>query len=141
MTWFVPMVMRLFWWMLPRLLSEIVDRIGDVIQVVDSANSLGSEAARRDYVLRNLGMWGINVPDWLCRILLEAGVVLNKLGIRAEHLDRMESLLAGKSFELLICDETARNSIIAQFKGLFPDLPEHAGRLLFELAMAKLRGK
>ncbi len=67
-------------------------------------------------------------------------MILNGLGVSAAKLDKMEELVSAESMQdLLTADKRA--AVLSQFTALFPDIPERIGRLLLEIAVARVKAQ
>lgn len=140
MPWLFPLFTKLAWWLMPKLIGSIVDAIETTLRLVETAETaIEDYAGRRDYVLQRMPGAG-TIPESVLRFVLEFCVILRGLGVTSTQLDKMESLVSQDALTGLLTDQK-RAVVLDQFKALFPDIPERTGRLLMELAVAKVKAQ
>lgn len=138
MPWLIPILTKLAWWLLPKLLGKVVDAFETTLRLVEEAEAKYElPAARRDYVVQRMPGIGA-IPEIALRFVLELAVTLRALGVNSAQLDKMEQLASQDTLTGLLSTEK-RALVLDQFKTLFPDLPERIGRLLLEVAVAKVK--
>ncbi len=138
MPWLLPLLAKLAWWLLPKLLGNVVDSIAATLSLVEKAElAVEGTAARRDWVIQRMPATGL-IPEWALRVLLEFCVILHGLGVTYAQLKKMEELVSADNIQGLLSSEK-RALVLNEFKALFPELPERIGRLLLEIAVAKVK--
>lgn len=140
MAFLLPIVLKIFWWVLPRVAGQAVDKLGHILGLVEAANTLVADSAqRRAHVLGELReLLPMTLSETFLRWVVEFCVLLNRLGVEERHLNKIEDLVAVVDLKDLTATEK-RGEVIGQFLGLFPDCPEYVARMLAEFAVMKLR--
>lgn len=139
MNWVTALLIKVAFWMLPRLLGQIVNQVSLTLALVEAADHFPAPDLKRDYVLDRMGGRDV-IPESVRRFLAEFCVILFRIGVTSTALDRMEELIRDQSLDTLT-DGTKRDIAIQRFLSLFPDMPERVARLLVEIAMARVLGK
>lgn len=138
MTRLLDIAAKIAWWLAPKVLGRIVDAFGQTLVLVQTAETgFPDKDLRRDYVLLRMPGAGV-IPEWAARALIEFCVILHGLGVTPEALDKMEELVSNHEADWLSSTEK-RTMVLERFAATFPDLPERIGRLLLEIAVAKIR--
>jgi hypothetical protein len=132
----ISLAIKMFWWMLPKILASVVDQLGLALTLVERANTLTDPTERRAKVLASFRE-ELPLPELFSRALLEICVILNSLGVTPDVLEKMEELLQAPAMQNLSVDEQ-RAAAVAAFTSQFPDVPEKCIRLVLQLALAKL---
>jgi hypothetical protein len=139
LAWLLLILTKLVWWLIPKLAESLVDAIGKCLMAVQYAESIENEAERRLFVMNSLGAYS-TIPEPIRRFIVEACVILFKLGITAEHLEKMEELVGyEETWADIRTSDERRNAALKKFAELFPNLPERMGRLLLEIAVLKVK--
>lgn len=136
MAFLLPILTKIAWWLFPKLIGSVMDWFGRLIELVEQAENIEDPAARRDAVLSKL--WGTGViPESLLRGAIEFAVILIRLGVTSQAMSAMENLVTVANMQAL-SDVGKRVNVLSQFAALFPDMPERIGRLLLEIAVARI---
>ena len=133
MTFLIPLVTKLVWWLAPQIINRIIDYVETTLRAVEAAEQIDDYDARRLSVLQQIDGW---LPDTAERLLVEVCVILYRLGVTADRLDTCQELV--QSYGALDSAE-GRMDVLRQLCLQFPDMPERAGRLLVEFCIAKVR--
>lgn len=140
MNFVISLLIKLFWWSLPRMLGFGISKLSDALELVEIAETRMTDSAeRRAWALAGLGGTG-NLPEPLIRLIFELCVILHGLGVTTPKLMDME-LIVERLQATDFTDEDKRRSTIEQFGALYPDVPERAARLILEVAVAKLKAR
>lgn len=126
--------------LLPWILERFVGVFTVMLRLVATADNIVDSAARRERVLENFHDIYPSVPDWVANLILEAALILYRLGVGTPQMLEMERLVRETDWYQLH-DPMIKNHIIEMFKETFPEVPERAGRLLFELIIAQRRNR
>jgi hypothetical protein len=140
MTWLLPILTKIAWWLYPKLIACAIDAISFALAEVESAEAFNSlPAAKRTRVHENLvARYGM-IPEPVTRFLVEFALLLFRLGVTGKHLQEMEVLVTGMELTALESPDK-RRAVLGGFAKIFPELPERIGRLLLEIVVAKLKG-
>jgi hypothetical protein len=139
MSWLLAALTKIALWIMPQLAALVVDAFGKCLAAVEQAEQIENTAERRLAVMNSLGGYS-SIPEAARRFLVEFCVIVYRLGVTAEQLEKMEQLVAYQDTWTAIRESSARrDSVLQQFSELFPNMPERIGRLLLELAVLKVK--
>lgn len=135
MAFLVPIFTKLAWWLVPQILDRLINYLEAVLRAVEAAEVIEDYNERRLTVLTQVGGW---LPETATRLMIEACVILFRLGVTGDRLDACQALVTGSGIGGLTSAEK-RAAVLHDLCQMFPDMPERAGRLIVEFCVAKVR--
>lgn len=131
---------KLIWWALPKIMGSVIDKIGDGLALVESAEQKSNDFERRAIMISNLQTLLPPAPEFIIRGYLEFLVILYSIGVTSDALNTMEEIVSQLDADSLASDDK-RQAALSSFAALFPGVPERVVRLLVELSVARLRSR
>ena len=129
---------KMIWWALPKLLGGVIDKLGDCLALVESAESKPYDFEKRAILLSNLTAMLPPAPEFIVRGYLEFLVILYQVGVTSDALNTMEEIVKQLDADTVASDDK-RQAALSSFTALFPGVPERVARLLIELSVARIR--